>query len=57
VFAALLAIHSVLRWVVLLTGLAAAGRGIAGWKGRPWTSADNRAGLFFMIALDVQLPG
>ena len=51
---ALLVVHSLLRWVVLLTGLAAAGRGMAGWGGRPWKPADARAGRFFIIALDVQ---
>jgi hypothetical protein len=50
-----LALHSILRWVVLLTGLAAAGRGIAGWSGRAWTAADNRAGVWFVAALDLQL--
>jgi hypothetical protein len=54
-FAVLLAIHSLLRWVVLLLGLAAAGRGIAGWKGRVWTGSDNRTGLWFVAMLDLQL--
>jgi len=53
--ATVIALHSLLRWVVLLTGLAAAGRGIAGWSGRTWTPADSRAGLFFVAALDLQL--
>lgn len=51
----LLAVHSILRWVVILAGLAAVARAITGWKGRPWTPADDRGGLIFMIALDVQL--
>jgi hypothetical protein len=53
-YSALLAIHSLLRWVVILTGLAAAGRGVAGWGGRAWTRADDRSGLFFITALDLQ---
>ena len=48
-------LHSVLRWVVLLVGLLAMARGIAGWNGRAWTPADNRAGMLFVSALDVQL--
>ena len=53
-FSALLIAHSLMRWIVLLTGLAAAGRGIAGWGGKRWTAADGRAGRFFVIALDIQ---
>jgi hypothetical protein len=49
-----LLVHSLLRWVVLFTGLAAAGRGIIGWNGRPWKSPDARAGMLFIAALDLQ---
>ena len=51
----LIALHSVLRWVVLLLGLLAVGRGMAGWSGRSWTSSDNRAGVLFVGFLDLQL--
>ena len=55
-YSSALTLHSVLRWVVLLMGLLAAARACAGWKGqRPWTAADNRAGVWFTIALDLQL--
>lgn len=54
-YSALLVLHSILRWVVLVAGVVAAGRGIAGWRGRTWTPADRLAGLIFMIALDIQL--
>ena len=54
-YSATLVLHSLLRWIVLATGLAAAGRGIAGWGGRPWTAADSRAGMAFVTALDLQL--
>ena len=53
-YSATLLIHSLLRWVVLAAGLAAAGRGIAGWGGRAWTPSDAKMGLFFIIALDLQ---
>ena len=53
---ATLMLHSLLRWVVVLTGLLAVARAFAGWTGkRPWTAADNRASLWFTIALDLQL--
>jgi hypothetical protein len=51
-----LLIHSWLRWAVLLAGLVAAARGIAGWRGgRPWTLSDDRAGWWFLTSLDVQM--
>ena len=49
-----LILHSLLRWVVLATGLAAAARGFMGGKGRAWTAADSRAGLLFVTVLDLQ---
>ncbi len=51
----LVTLHSLIRWLVLLTGLAAAARGIAGWNKQKWTGADNRAGVLFVSALDIQL--
>src|SRR5690349_18880381 len=50
-----LIVHSLLRWLVLLTGIAAAARGIMGGKGKAWTAADSRAGLLFISVLDLQL--
>lgn len=51
-----LSLHSWLRWVVLVIGLIALVRAIAGWLGgRPWTSGDNRAGAAFVGTLDLQL--
>jgi hypothetical protein len=49
-----LILHSLLRWVVLATGVAAAVRGIMGGKGKTWTAADSRAGLLFVTVLDLQ---
>lgn len=52
----LLLLHSLLRWIVIVLGLLAAGRGLAGWLGRkPWSPADDRAGLLFVTGLDVQV--
>jgi hypothetical protein len=51
----MLAIHSWIRWAVLLFGMIAIARAIAGRSGRPWTSADDRAGMLFITALDLQV--
>jgi hypothetical protein len=48
-------VHSLLRWVVLLAGLVAVVRGIAGWNRPRWTPGDGRAGMLFVAALDLQL--
>jgi hypothetical protein len=49
-------LHSIVRWVVLVLGALAAVRALAGWMGRrDWTPADDRAGLLFTIAADVQM--
>jgi hypothetical protein len=40
---------------VLIAGLLAAARGLNGWRGRrPWTLADERAGFWFILTLDLQ---
>jgi hypothetical protein len=51
-----LTLHSWLRWLVLVIGLAAVLRAIAGTTGRgPWTPIDNRAGFLFTMLLDLQV--
>lgn len=55
-YALTLAIHSLLRWAVLAAGASAFIRAVAGGRARrEWTSADSRAGLLFVIAMDLQL--
>ncbi|MGN7822791.1 hypothetical protein ACTJJB_21910 [Chitinophaga sp. 22536] len=49
-------LHSILRWAIVLAGLWAVLRAFKGVSGRtPFTAADNKAGLFFMIFCDIQL--
>ena len=51
-----LAVHSWLRWAVLIAGLAAVILAIAGaLKRRAWTGADERIGRLFTISLDLQI--
>jgi hypothetical protein len=49
----LLAVHSLLRWAVLAAGGAALLRALVGGT-RTWTPADDRAGLWFVLAMDLQ---
>jgi hypothetical protein len=49
-------IHSFLRWALLLAGIWAVIRSLRGVTGKtPFTAADSKAGLFFMIFCDLQL--
>ena len=52
-YVALVILHSWLRWVVLLTGLVAAGRSLTA-GGRSWTASDEAAAKWFTITLDIQ---
>jgi hypothetical protein len=53
---ATLFLHSWLRWVVIVLGLLAVLRALAGRSGgRPWSPSDASAGRFYTIALDVQV--
>jgi hypothetical protein len=54
-YSAALFTHSWLRWVVVLAGLYAFVRCALGASRRsPWTPADDRAGFWFVTALDLQ---
>jgi hypothetical protein len=51
-----LSLHSWVRWLVLLAGFVAVARAISGTRGRRgWTAADDRAGFFFTMLLDLQV--
>ena len=48
--------HSWLRWLVLVAALVAVARAVGGVSTRrPWTPVDDRAGLWFTAALDLQM--
>lgn len=51
-----LAVHNILRWVVLILGVLALARAYLGWFGkRDWTPGDRKVGVFFGVSLDLQL--
>lgn len=55
-YSTLLTLHSWMRWVVIIAGLAAFIRAAAGTAGRkPWRPSDDRAGFWFTMTLDVQM--
>ena len=54
-YAAVLLLHSWLRWAVLILALVAIPRAATGMNGRRgWQPADEAASRWFVIALDVQ---
>jgi hypothetical protein len=55
-YSTILMAHSWVRWAVVLAGVYALVRALAGWTSRRgWSRGDERAGLLFTIALDLQL--
>ena len=54
-YSAALFLHSWTRWAVIGAGVFALLRAISRASGRrPWTPADDRAGFWFTLTLDVQ---
>jgi len=52
----ILAVHNILRWVILILAIVALVRAYWGWFGkRDWTATDSKVGSFYSISLDVQL--
>jgi hypothetical protein len=50
-----LALHNVLRWVVVLLAVVVLVRAYRGWLGkRDWQPADRKFSSFFAISMDVQ---
>jgi len=50
----ILTLHSWLRWLVVIAGVAAFARAISGGR-RPWTATDDRVGFWFVMLLDLQV--
>lgn len=51
-----LAIHNILRWVVVILAIVALFRAYVGWIGeREYTETDRKFGFFFTVSLDIQL--
>lgn len=51
-----LAIHNIVRWVVVILGVLAVLRAFIGWFGKQaWIPADRKIGSFFAMSLDIQM--
>ena len=55
-YAVVLTLHSLIRWIIVIAALAAVIRGISGLSGRQaWSALDQRLGVIFTSAMDTQL--
>lgn len=55
-YTALLVLHSILRWVILLLGFVAVFKSYSGMTaGKPFSAGDRKVGLFLMIAAHTTL--
>lgn len=55
-YSLVLSLHSILRWVVVIVGVIAVIKAIAGWvRQSAWESTDDRLGLVFTSLMDLQL--
>lgn len=55
-YAFILAVHNILRWIVLILLVVALVRAFWGWFGKvEWTPMDRKVGMFYSVSLDIQL--
>ena len=56
IYLLMLALHNLLRWIVLIIGIVATVRAWIGWLGKKeWDERDRKLGTFFGISFDIQL--
>lgn len=54
-YSIVLALHNVMRWVVLIAGLVVFLRALNGWISiQNWVENDRRIGSFYTISIDIQ---
>ena len=55
-YSVVLAIHNILRWVVLILAVIAVVRAYMGWFGKKgWSPIDRKVGMFVGMSIDIQL--
>jgi hypothetical protein len=52
----IVAVHNILRWIVVILGVVAVIRSFWGWFGKKaWTNTERKVGIFFTSSFDLQL--
>lgn len=55
-YAVVLAIHNIIRWIVLVMSFGVAGISLLGWFGkREWGQTERKFGIIFTSSMDLQL--
>lgn len=55
-YTVVLAIHNIVRWIVIILAILALARAYIGWLGRKnWTGTDRMVGVLFTSMMDLQL--
>jgi hypothetical protein len=55
-YSIILPLHSIVRWLVVIAALAVVGRAFYAWlTKKDWTALDDRLGMLFPMALDIQV--
>jgi len=55
-YSVVLALHNIIRWIVLILAIVVVVRSFLGWFGRrEWSARDRKLGADFGLAMDVQL--
>ena len=55
-YAFILAVHNIVRWVAFILAILVVARAVLGWYGkREWTDRDRKLGIFYTSSMDVQL--
>ncbi len=51
-----LALHNLLRWLVVIAAVIVLVRAVLGLRGgRAWSATDDRSGLLYLLSMDLQL--
>ncbi|MCX7852855.1 MAG: hypothetical protein N2383_08730, partial [Caldilineales bacterium] len=51
-----LALHNLLRWLVIIAAIIVLVRTLQGLRSRrPWTALDDRMGQLYTVSMDIQL--
>ena len=52
----ILTLHNIIRWIIVILGLVAAGLALYGWfRNNQWSDKNRRIGFFFTTSIDIQL--
>ena len=55
-YAFIVGLHNIIRWVAVILELIAVTRATMGfWRKKEWTESEKKVGMFFSISIDIQI--